>query len=103
MPLDVAMLDVDGRPESWIDLGPQVHEGLMNHADRLGCTLLSRMRDYYRDVDYAVQEVPGVVEELRRIEEVVRERDALSIQVARLIELAQSAAAKGKGLAVISD
>lgn len=103
MSLDVAILDAAGRPETEVRIDHQAHADLMEHASRLECMLLLRMEDYYQDVDYGVQELSRLAEELRRVEETIGDEDDLAALVGELIGVTRMALAADKGLAVISD
>lgn len=56
MSLDIAILDKEGAPHTEISVSPDSHFQLMKQAEMLELSQLLRMRDYYEDVDYTVQE-----------------------------------------------
>jgi len=56
MSLDIAILDEQGAPVDGIIVTPESHFQLMKQAEILELGQFLRMRDYYQDVDYTVQE-----------------------------------------------
>ncbi len=56
MSLDIAILDKEGAPHKEVSVSPDGHFQLMKQAEMLELSQLLRMRDYYEDVDYTVQE-----------------------------------------------
>jgi hypothetical protein len=103
MSLDVAILGKNGVPEAEVRIGVNAHVRLIRQGERSHCSLVLRMEDYYRDVDYSADEVPQLATELVRLRESVPEQDELGAVLADLVELARTAAGKKTGLAVIAD
>ncbi len=56
MSLDIAILNEEGRPYNEISVSPDNHFLLIKQAEMLELGQFLRMRDYYEDVDYTVQE-----------------------------------------------
>ena len=56
MSLDIAILDDKGAPVHEVSISVDAHSHLMRQVDHLHLNQLLRMRDYYEDVDYTVQE-----------------------------------------------
>ena len=101
MPLTICTLGRDGTPDDELDIGPDAHVLLQAEAGRLGLPLLSRIHDYYEDVDFSPDEVAALITEA----EVMRQRGDWRIVpwLGDLVALASRTIRKKAGLAVISD
>ena len=103
MALDVALLDERGRPGAGVQIRVDPHVRLMVLVGELQLPLLHRMKDYYRDADFAASELGELLEEVR----IALERshgDAELVEfLSGLQHLATTAISEGVGLAVIAD
>ena len=103
MPLDVAILGADARPELQVSIDLGVHPELMERASALGCPLLLRMADYYADAEYKSAEVPRLRRELERLRlnpQTPRMAEELAGALARI---AREAEVRNTGLIVLAD
>lgn len=102
MALDVALLGADGSPELCLPIGMKTHDQFIEDASRLNCALVLRMNDYFEDVDFSPGEIDGLICEATRIAESTSD-DILKAWIFQFKELASSALAKERGIAVIAD
>lgn len=65
MSLDVAITDENGIVVKAVAIGVDEHLRLMRQAQPCSLRLLSRMHDYYQDVDYTPDEVPLLLNETK--------------------------------------
>lgn len=103
MPLDIAILGVDGRPEEEIQIQLEPHVRLMVLAEEARLRLLSRLRDYYEDADYDLAELGPLLEEVEMALERARGDLDVTEFLSCLQRLASDALRKGVGLAAIAD
>ena len=67
MSLDIAVLDDQGVPVHEVAVSAESHFQLMRQADSLQLRQLSRLRDYYEDVDYTAQETRLLQQETQEL------------------------------------
>lgn len=102
MSLDIAVLDKNGIPLRQVCLDNQVHAEMMNCAKNC-CELLLRLFDYYRDVEFSIDELPLLLTELNTIMSKIEVGSQLASSVRELILLVQVAIDKQVGLVALAD
>ena len=103
MALDFTIFDTESIPVEQVSIGIAAHQYLIELAIRLGsCPLITRMHEYYEDVDYTSSEIPVLIEEIKRVSKVVSEDDIIDL-LSQLERLCDKALAKGQLISVIAD
>jgi len=67
MSLDIALLNNAGYPIQEVKVSTEEHSQLLQQAEKLSLPLLSRLRDYYQDVEYTSQETLYLQDEIIRL------------------------------------
>lgn len=68
MGLDIAILDDQGNPKTFVSLTVDEHWAIVQQAEQMALPLWTRMSDYYADVDYDVDEVSALAAETVRLQ-----------------------------------
>jgi hypothetical protein len=92
-----------GEPDISISIGSAEHNRLVSIVGELDCPLLSRLRDYYKDVEYVSTEIDALGRELDSIRDrVTNDGGLLSLlsEVRSLLTVAKSA---GRSVVAIAD
>lgn len=103
MSLDITILDDTGYPTVNVAVAPERHIELMEQARSLSLPLLSRMWDYYADVDYTPQEAVPLRSEADRLAAQCSGSPELCGLIERLQSLTHLAARDGKQVVAIAD
>jgi hypothetical protein len=101
MSLDIALLGKTGEPECTVSVGVEAHARLMAVVRREE-PQLSRLHDYYADVDYSCAEVGTLLVEVEGVITRTRDSDVRDFLL-DLRSLAKKARRRGCGLVVIAD
>ena len=103
MALDVAMLGENGEPESTVPIRVNEHARLLSAVHGATLPLLSRLHDYYEDVEYEPQELVNLTAELDALRARVRGDDELAGLVSKLVDLVVLARRLGRQVVAFSD
>jgi hypothetical protein len=103
MALDVTILAANGEPESTVPVHVNAHARLIGIADDATFPLVSRLRNYYQDAEYEVQELQDLKAELSSIRALVQGDDELVGVVSKLVDLVLSAIKLGRPVLAIAD
>lgn len=102
MSLDFAVLGQNGAPEKTVSLGVDLHHELVTSASARGLARFQDFADYYEDAEIAVDDLPGLAEQVQRLRAHVSSTD-LQRFLNGLSDLIAYAVANGKALHVIAD
>jgi hypothetical protein len=103
MSLDITILNSDGSPDEQVSVGVDDHYQLMQQAEKQSLLLLMRMRDYYQDADYNSDEVLLLSNELKILIEQHKSKSSFVPVATQLLNLAQIAIDRSKGIVAIAD
>lgn len=67
MSLDFAVLGRNGTPEKTVSLGVDLHHELITMAVAHDLARFKDFADYYEDAEVAVNDLPGLVEQIRTL------------------------------------
>jgi hypothetical protein len=67
LPLEIAIFDEKGRPTIRRVVGMNDHDGLMKFAERRSAKYLTRMNEYYGEVEIETEDLPGFRDELQSL------------------------------------
>lgn len=67
MSLDFAVLGRNGAPEKTVSLGVDMHHELITRAVAHDLARFEDFADYYEDAEISVNELPGLVEQIRTL------------------------------------
>lgn len=102
MSLDFATLGQSGEPEKTVSLGVDLHHELVTMAAARGLARFEYFADYYMDAEVAVDDLPGLVEQIRTLRS-----QTGSAEMQRFLddlgELIAYAVAKRKALHALAD
>jgi hypothetical protein len=101
MPLDIALLRETGEPECTVSISVETHARLMA-VIRGEEPQLSRLHDYYADVDYSCAEIEALLVEVEGVLARTLDPDVRGFLL-RVRNLAEEALGRGSGLVVIAD
>ena len=101
--LDVAILGPDGLPTNTASIHTEAHARLLQLAARHNASLLLRLSDFYRDVEYGLSELPSLSTEVANLlREPLDDRDVREFLV-QASDLLQKAQSQGVPLVVLAD
>ena len=103
MSLDIAILDDAGYPATNVAVAPERHVELMEQAEALSLPLLSKMHDYYADVDYTPQEAVLLRDEADKLAAQCGGKPELCALIEQIQSLTHLAAQNGKEVVAIAD
>ena len=102
MSLDFAVLGRSGAPERTVSLGVDLHYDLVTAASLAGLRDFQRFADYYEHAEVNVDDLPGLMEQVRALRAEVGSTD-LQHFLDSLSELIAYAVLNGKALHAIAD
>ena len=101
--LDVTILGPDGEPTNTASIHLEAHVRLLQLAERHNASLLLRLSDFYRDVEYGLSELPSLSTEVANLlREPLDDRDVREFLV-QASDLLQKAQSQGVPLVVLAD
>ena len=100
MSLDFTVLSDRGAPTETVSIEPDEHYDMMRLAQKLKLSKFLSFSDYYRYVDLYPTELPGLAQEVSKLEEVAS--PGMAEFTSRLQALIKLAIAKGKPLSAHS-
>ena len=103
MALDIVILAEIGEPEITVPIRVNEHARLLEIVDDATLPLLSRLRDYYEDVEYEPPELESLAAELDFVAERELTDDELARLVAELMNLVTSAKRMSRKVVAIAD
>ena len=103
MALDVAILGENGESESAVPIRVDEHARLLGAVEASTSPLLSRLRDYYEDAEYELQELDDLVAELGSLRAHIEGDAALAELISSLRDLVLSARRLRRGIVAIAD
>ena len=103
MSLDIAILDSEGIPSGEVSISPDSHSQLMKQAEILALRQLSRMHDYYEDVDYTAQETRLLQQETKELASKCSGRPEFCALINEIQSLVHCAVNNDKAVVVIAD
>lgn len=102
MALDITILNEEGYPTDTVSIGVDEHYMLMQSILNLQLLLLSRLEDYYEDVEFRMDEIEQFLSEVEQLLASCSEERILK-QLNLLKELGKRAQEKGTGIVAIAD
>jgi|SRR5262245_22742307 len=103
MALDIVILAESGEPEITVPIRVNEHARLLGIVNDATLPLLSRLRDYYGDAEYELQDLDSLAAELDSVAERVRTDDELARLVAELMNLVTLAKRLSRKVVAIAD
>ena len=103
MSLDIALLNSSGYPTQEVKVSTEEHSQLLRQAEKLSLPLLSRLRDYYQDVEYTSQETLYLQDEIIRLTAQCSGDSEFCILVERFQILVCQAVKDAKNVVAIAD
>jgi hypothetical protein len=103
MALDFTILDCENNPIKRVPIGLVAHQRIIELAYHLpNSQLVTRMHDYYEDVNYTSSEIPLLLEEIKIIRKLVNNDDLTSL-LSKLEQLCKEALNKQLFISAIAD
>ena len=103
MSLDIAILNDDGAPSHEVSVSSESHSLLMKQAASLALPQLSRMHDYYEDVDYTALETRLLQRETKELAIKCAGRPEFCALVDEIQSLVHLAVNNNKAVVAIAD
>lgn len=102
MSFDISWIEIDGSIGTSVSLNLDEHYALFGQMLETQYKVLIRLRDYYRDADFTLQELPTLKRELEvRMEEI--ESLSLREKLKFILILVEEAISRKKTIAAIAD
>ena len=103
MSLDIAVLDDQGAPVHGVAVSAESHFQLMRQAESLQLRQLSRLHDYYEDVDYTAQETQLLQQETQELARECSGRPEFCALINEIESLVHLAVNNNKSVVAIAD
>lgn len=103
MSLDITVLDDKGTPVYEVSVPAESHFQLMQQANSLQLRQLSRLRDYYEDVDYTAQETKLLQQETQELASKCSGRPEFCALINEIKSLVHFAVNNKKAVVAIAD